>query len=260
MPTPVTGADAWGPDGVPSMATESRPLAKKLCQYVPLSEEELAVLHGLENQVEEIERQAKLINEGDQAKRCFVILDGWVDCYKQLPDGRRQVINFMIAGDFLGLRSLLLQVSDHTVTALTNLRVSIFSADELRAILSDHPRIATAIFWALSRDEAIVVEHLVNLGRRNALERLAHFIIELGERLKLVGLAADDGFYCPLRQEDFADVLGLTAIHVNRCFRELRERRLATLVRRNIRIDDRAGLVGLAQFSGDYLASDAPHD
>ncbi len=232
---------------------EGGPLARKLGQYTTLSGAELEVIARLEGQVQTIERHDELFEEGDDGKQCYVVIDGWAACSKLLPDGRRQIINFMIRGDFLGLRSVLLRVSDHTVTALTELRVGMFSAAALRDILADHPRLATAIFWALSRDEAIVVEHLVNVGRRNALERLAHLIIELGERLKLAGLATDDGYDCPLRQEDFADALGLTTVHVNRSLRQLRERQLVSLVNRRMQIRDLRGLAELAHFDDDYL-------
>jgi len=231
----------------------TQPLARKLQRFVDLTAEELAIVQQLESTVVNVDRHAELIAEGEPKQQCFVILDGWATCYKQLPDGRRQVINFMIAGDFLGLRSLLLRISDHSVTALTDLRVSRFSAAELRHIMKEHPRIATAILWALSRDEAIVVEHLVDIGRRNAMERLGHFILELGERLASAGLADEAGYDCPLRQEDFADALGLTAIHVNRSFRQLRERRLADLNKRRMTIHDRTTLAELAQFTDTYL-------
>jgi CRP-like cAMP-binding protein len=78
--------------------------------------------------------------------------------------------------------------------------------------------------WAASRDEAMVVEHLVNIGRRNAIERTAHFFMELAERLSLIGLGTEAEFKCPLTQFVLADALGLTAIHVNRVLRRLRER------------------------------------
>jgi len=235
-----------------SMTTQ--PLVRKLQQFVDLSTEELATVNRLESTVVDVDRHAELIAEGEEKQQCYVILDGWAACYKQLADGRRQVINFMIPGDFLGLRSLLLQVADHSATAVTPLRLGRFSAADLRRIMAEQPRVASAILWALSRDEAIVVEHLVDVGRRNALERLAHFIIELGERLALVGLADRHGYDCPLRQEDFADALGLTAIHINRSFRQLRQRGLADLAKRRMTVHDRAGLIELAQFTDFYLA------
>lgn len=240
------------------MAYATGPLARKLGRYITLSTAETHILDRLESDVVIVERQSELISEGEEERRCYVVLDGWAACYKQVPDGRRQIINFMIPGDFLGLRSVLLQVSDHSVVAVSKLRLARFSVTELRRILAEQARICAAIFWALSRDEAIIVEHLVDLGRRNALERLAHLIIELGERLRQVGLGHEHGYHCPLRQEDFADALGLTTIHINRSFRELRERQLVTLSRRNVRINDREKLLQLVEFSDHYLHPGTP--
>ena len=78
--------------------------------------------------------------------------------------------------------------------------------------VTEYPRLGAALFWAASRDDAMVVEHLVNIGRRSALERTAHFFIELAERLSLVGLATEAEFRCPLSQFVLADALGLTSI------------------------------------------------
>jgi CRP-like cAMP-binding protein len=109
--------------------------------------------------------------------------------------------------------------------------------------------------WAASRDEAMVVEHLVNIGRRNALERTAHFFMELAERLSLVGLAKKTEFTCPLSQYVIADALGLTAIHVNRVLRQLREQKLLTIRKGKVHIHDLNKLRKLAGFQGGYLNS-----
>jgi len=120
----------------------------------------------------------------------------------------------------------------------------------MKQIFSELPRLAAAILWATSRDEAMVVEHLVNIGRRSALERTAHFILELYDRLKLVGLASGDEFACPLSQNVIADALGLSAIHVNRVLRQLRERGLLTFRDRLITIHDAKALKLLAGYEG----------
>jgi len=109
--------------------------------------------------------------------------------------------------------------------------------------------------WAASRDEAMVVEHLVNIGRRNAIERTAHFFMELAERMSLVGLATEAEFQCPLSQFVLADALGLTAIHVNRVLRQLREEKLLTLRKGSVKIHDLNRLRKLAGFQGGYLNS-----
>src|SRR4029453_8002896 len=95
--------------------------------------------------------------------------------------------------------------------------------------VTDVPRLGAALMWAASRDEAMVVEHLVNIGRRSAIERTAHLFMEMAERLSLVGLATEAEFKCPLTQSVLADALGLSAIHVNRVLRQLHEQKLLTL-------------------------------
>ena len=119
--------------------------------------------------------------------------------------------------------------------------------------VTEYPRLGVALLWAASRDEAMVVEHLVNVGRRSALERTAHFFMELAERLSLVGLATEAEFDCPLSQFVLADALGLTPIHVNRVLRLLREQELLTLRKGTVRIHDLNALRKLAGYQGGYL-------
>jgi CRP-like cAMP-binding protein len=119
--------------------------------------------------------------------------------------------------------------------------------------VTEYPRLGAALLWAASRDEAMVVEHLVNIGRRSSLQRTAHFFMELAERLTLVGLATGTEFKCPLSQFVLADALGLTSIHVNRTLRQLREKKLLTLRKGVVTIHDLAALRKLAGFQGGYL-------
>ena len=126
-------------------------------------------------------------------------------------------------------------------------------ADILQCV-KEYPRIAAAFLWAASRDEAMVVEHLVNVGRRSALERTAHFFMELAERLSLVEMAEAHEFQCPLSQYELADALGLSSIHVNRILRELRECELVTVSRGTVKIHDLSRLRQLSGFQGGYLS------
>jgi CRP-like cAMP-binding protein len=120
-------------------------------------------------------------------------------------------------------------------------------------------RLATAVLWAASRDEAMVVEHLVDLGRRSAEERMGHFLLELGARLQLVGLGDARGFDCPLTQYHLADALGLSAVHVNRVLRHLREEGLVTFQKGRVVFDDFDGSsFGPVFDTADYLDQDGP--
>jgi len=120
------------------------------------------------------------------------------------------------------------------------------------------PRLATAILWAASRDEAMVVEHLVGIGRRDADARVAHFLLELGSRLALVGMGDRTGYRCPLTQYHLADALGLSAVHINRVLRRLRETGLVTFRDGQVTFGDYRGLVKLADFDPAYLDQSGP--
>jgi CRP-like cAMP-binding protein len=158
-----------------------------------------------------------------------------------------------VPGDCLGLRSVLLRTSDHSFATITDALVSIVPSQRITSLFHDRPRLGAAILWAASRDEAMTVEHLVNIGRRSAIEGMAHLILELYERLQLVGLATPTGFDCPLNQHAFADALGLSAIHVNRTLRQLRERGLITLSGHRLVIHDPEKLRELAEYDSSYL-------
>ena len=158
-------------------------LAKKLSTFVALSRDELKCLAGLQANPIKMKRGRQLTQEGQTGHKAFVLLSGWACSYKLLPDGGRQIISFPIAGDVVGLRSVLLRTADHSFSALTDSVVNAVEGAHIMKCVTDFPRLGTALLWAASRDEAMVVEHLVNIGRRTALERTAHFFMELAERL-----------------------------------------------------------------------------
>jgi CRP-like cAMP-binding protein len=136
---------------------------------------------------------------------------------------------------------------------VTDIVVAEVSARQMIDTFQRVPRLGAAILWAASRDEAMVVEHLVSIGRRSALVRTAHVLLELGLRLQLVGLGSQSGFACPLNQYLLADALGLTAIHVNRVLRQLREHGLVTFREGRVEFHDLAGLRTLAEYHSGYL-------
>jgi CRP-like cAMP-binding protein len=230
-------------------------LARKLNAFAQLSPEEAYCLEGLQTPASKVKRGRKLVHEGEAGQKVCILQAGWACSYKDLPNGGRQIISFPIAGDCVGLRSALLRTADHSFEVLTDAVVSMVDGPRMLQTFSDFPRLGAAILWAASRDEAMVVEHLVSVGRRSAIERTAHFFMELAERLNLIGLATEAEFKCPLSQYVIADALGLSAIHVNRILRQLREMDLLTVHRGNVRIHDPSGLRQLSGFRGGYLDS-----
>ena len=235
------------------MTAVSSALARKLKRFLPLGQVEMEALGHLESQRRSVAAGHELVHERQVGHHAFILEDGWACSYKLLPDGGRQVIDFPIPGDVIGLRSVLLRASDHSFAAVTDVIVAEVSARQLITAFEQQPRLGIAFLWAASRDEAMVVEHLVNLGRRSALVRTAHFLVELGLRLQLAELGSETGFACPLNQYLLADAVGLTAIHVNRILRQLRERKLLTFREGKVVFHDLARLRQLAGHSSGYL-------
>lgn len=173
-------------------------LARKLNTFLPLSRDELKCLAEMQSTPLKVKRGKQLTQEGQAGHTAFVLQTGWACSYKDLPNGSRQIISFPIAGDCVGLRSVLLRTADHSFSALTDAVVSPVESTQILKCIAEFPRLGAALMWAASRDEAMVVEHLVSIGRRNAIERTAHFFMELAERLSMAGLATETTFKCPL--------------------------------------------------------------
>ncbi|MEH6648268.1 Crp/Fnr family transcriptional regulator [Sulfitobacter sp.] len=200
-----------------------KPLARKLGAFVALTDAELSVLDGLHKRRRTFVAGRDLVHQGQSDQAASILISGWACSYKLLEDGQRQIVDFQIPGDFLSLRSVVLHISDHSIEPVPDIEVTEVNISDLMKAFSDTPRLATAVLWAASRDEAMVVEHLINIGRREAEVRVAHFLLELGARLALVGLGSKAGYACPLTQYLMADALGLSSVHVNRVLRKFRE-------------------------------------
>ncbi|WP_259780996.1 Crp/Fnr family transcriptional regulator [Aestuariispira ectoiniformans] len=240
------------------MSNLDLPLARKLSTFIELKEEDLLMLTRLHENNRIVEAGSGLEHQGAIHHKAYILRKGWVFSYKLLKDGARQIVDFQISGDFLGLRSLLLRTSDHSFEPITQIEVSEVTKEHLKLCFEMSPRLAAALLWAASRDEAMVVEHLIDIGRRSAIVRTAHFLLELGVRLELVGLADRNGYHCPLTQYLLADALGLSAIHLNRCLRKLREKNLLSFQGGQVTYLDFTALTRLADFDSDYMDHEKP--
>lgn len=234
------------------------PLTRKLSAFVALSEPELAVLARLHGRRRSFVAGRDMAHQGQSDQAAYILSAGWVCSYKIQPDGTRQIVDFQVPGDFLGLRSVLLRTSDHGFEPIVDIQAAEVLTGDLLEVFAQTPRLAMAILWAASRDEAMVVEHLVGIGRRDAGARMAHFLLELGSRLALVGMGSKEGYDCPLTQYHLADALGLSAVHVNRVLRQLRERGLVTFRDGHVTFHDYSGLAELAGFDPAYLDQTGP--
>lgn len=235
------------------MNVQRSPFARKLGTYIDLSEPELQVLASLHGRRTSYNSGIGLVHQGQTDHQAYVLAEGWACSYRLLPSGGRQIVDFQVPGDFLGLRSVLFRTAGQCVEPVTKVQASRIGANDLMEVFARNPRLGTALLWAASRDDAMVVEHMVGIGRRSAAERTAHLLLELGARLTLVGLGTKAGYDCPLSQYLLADALGLSAVHVNRVLRDLREEKLVTFRNGRVDLTDFNGLVALANFDRDYL-------
>ena len=233
--------------------SHSNALTQKLSKFLDLTARESEALASLARRQLTLKTDQGLSEQGQANHTAFILTRGWAFSYILLQDGSRQIVDFRVSGDFLGLRGLLSPMSDLFIEPLTDIEVTEFQIDALLEMGTQVPRLMSAILAALARDQAITVEHLVSIGRRGALERMAHFFLELGSRLEEVGQGRKDNYACPLTQYHLADALGLSAIHVNRILRELREEGHLTFRKGEVFIEDHGQLSTLAGFDSGYL-------
>ncbi|MFC0408824.1 Crp/Fnr family transcriptional regulator [Roseomonas elaeocarpi] len=197
-----------------------------------------------------------VISEGEVPRDVNLILSGWACRYKQLEDGRRQILAFFLPGDICDLNVYILREMDHSVAALTPLVVGELPRDALEEVMQRHPRIAKALWWETLVNAATQREWTVSLGKRSAFERMSHLFCELFFRLRAIGFTSESQCELPLTQAELADATGLSAVHVNRTLQELRGAGLIQLKDRVLRIPDLRALKEAALFNPNYLHLD----
>jgi len=227
---------------------EQNPFARKIAALGALSGKEKAVLERLCRRQHFFEMHTDLLYQGQRVRRAYILISGWASSYKMRPDGTRQIIDIRVPGDFLGLQSILLHQSDYAIRPVIDMQIAEIVIDDLFEVLARSPRLAEAILWTVSQDSATGAERLISLGRRTATERVAHFMLELGARLTLVGQGDEAGYECPLTQYHLADALGLSAVHTNRVLRQLRDEGMLTFRDGHVCFDARDRLIALAGF------------
>jgi CRP-like cAMP-binding protein len=229
------------------------PLIKKLEHFLPLPESEKEWLNGLASRSEDFPAHADIMRQEEVPTGAFVIIAGHACRYKILPDGGRQILDFMFPGDMTELYSLLLRATDHGILALGPTTIARLDHDRLVGEIIDHPFVSVALWWSSLQQTAILRERISVIGRRDAHARIAHLLCEIFQRLRLVGETVDQHYLLPLTQVELADALGISEVHANRMLRRLQQEQLIGLDHRMIRIPDLAALSAAASFDDSYL-------
>lgn len=228
-------------------------LIAKLEQFTRLSLQDRDALREMTVRRREVKIGEDIAREGDVVGPVRVILEGWACRYKLLPDGRRQIVGIFLPGDLCDTHVRALTEMDYSIGTLTPVTVAEVEADWLAEVAARHPRIGKALWWDMLASASIQREWTVNLGQRDAPERLGHLFCELHERMRGLGLAQREDCDMPLRQSDLAEAMGLTSVHINRSLQALRKQSLIVLKRRRLTILDLNGLRRASLFDPSYL-------
>ncbi|MBR0874294.1 Crp/Fnr family transcriptional regulator [Bradyrhizobium tropiciagri] len=232
----------------------AQPVIRRLNALRQLSDRGIALLQqAIQDGLQRARAGEDIVSEGDPVDGVRIILSGWLCRYKTLEDGRRQIVNFVLPGDSCDACVYLLSVMDHSIGALTPVTYAEIERAAFEKLLAGDRSLAEALWCETMVNSAIQREWTVNIGRRIALERIAHLLCELHERLLPVGMIEDGSCLFPITQMDLADATGLSVVHVNRTLQELRGAGLIVLRDRTLTITDLKVLQGTALFSADYL-------
>ena len=193
---------------------------------------------------------AMILSEGSHSAQLFTLLSGWAFRYKMLEDGRRQILNYILPGDLVGLQGSVVGKMDHSVEALSPVVLCVFQRNNLDELFRNHPGLAFDVTWLAAREERMLDDNLLSLGQRTALERAAYLLAFIYQRATGAGLARGKKLLIPISQQHVADTLGLSIVHTNKTLRKLVEHKLIRWHDRTCEVLDEKGLLDTSGWPG----------
>ena len=222
---------------------------RKLPEFREFTAKELDFVSQFKRGELSVERGATVLVEGMHSAHLFTVLSGWAFRYKLLPDGRRQIMNYVMPGDLVGLQGSLVGEMDHSVEALTPVTLCVFERSKLERLFERHASLAYDLTWIAAHEERILDEHLLSLGRRTALARTAYLLSFIHHRAHSAGMNGGRRVI-PITQQHVADTLGLSLVHTNKTLRKLADRKLMRWQEKGCEILDADALQALAGWEG----------
>lgn len=231
--------------------------SKTKCRNCPLAEfkhfrkfnqKELSFISDFKTGELSVDARATVIVDGAHSAHLYTVLSGWAFRYKILEDGRRQILNYAMPGDLLGLQGSLMGEMQHSIEALTPMVLCVFERDKLSELYSNHPTLSYDITWIAAREEWILDENLLSVGRRTAIERAAYLLAFLSKRAKAINLSTRGKVTMPITQQMIADTLGLSIVHTNKTLRKLSARGLVKWLDRGCEVIDDDALSKIANW------------
>ena len=190
--------------------------------FKPITPNELGAINSIKRDHLALESGTEIIRAGDESPEIYTLYSGWAFRFKTLSDGRRQILNFLLPGDLVGLQAAMFAAAQYGVEALTDVELCLLPRRRVWSLFHEMPDLAFDIAWLGSREEGYVDENLTSTGRRTAAERIAALIVSLYKRAKVLGLVENDTLEFPLTQQHIADALGMSLVHTNKTLARLR--------------------------------------
>lgn len=244
-------ADVVRPDPAP-WPTNS--LVRKLETLARLGSDEIDALVALSRFPKLVRSEQILVHEGASIDHVCLVVEGLACRYKMLAGGRRQIMGYLIPGELCDIQFLVCNTADYSVAAVGDAQVVKIPVHKLADVIARYPKIARVLSMSALIDCSILREWLLNIGQRDAVEKLSHFFCEMEFRMNAVGRVDHDGsFELPVNQAALADTIGLTPVHVNRTLQRLRTAGLILLSHRRLSILDQERLAAIAGFDAHYL-------
>lgn len=216
------------------------------------------IMQAMANNRTRFRKGEEIIRTGERCDTVLRLESGWVARTRSLQDGRRSIMTIFVPGELFGVKSFLHREQPDSIEALTHGTALAIKNDRLKQLFDAEPAVALRIAFQLGEEDRRLHNYLIGLGRANAAERIAMMLIEFHGRLVRAGLCENGRYDCPLTQQDMADFLGLTFVHVNRVLGVLRVEGLVTISRGVVQIEDLAALHQLAQPGLDIFERSRP--
>jgi CRP-like cAMP-binding protein len=228
-------------------------LLRKLTRHTLLSAQDETAIQQVMARYKVIPSHRDVVCEGDSPDYTTILLDGYMCRYTTMRDGKRQILSFLVPGDFCDLSGFVERRIDHFVGTLTPCTVAVIAHRDLGSLVKSHPSIRDALWRETLQDAAIYRAWISNIGRRSAYERLAHLFCEISLRLEAVGMMKKAGYEFMVTQVDLGDALGLSGVHVNRMLQQLRSEDLITFNANTLAIHNWDRLREISGFDSAYL-------
>ena len=196
---------------------------RKTGAFTPVTDGQLKYIEDFRSGTLLVDAGGTLIHERSANGKLFTLYSGWAFRYKSLSDGRRQILNFLLPGDFVGLQQEFADGAMHGIEAVTDVSLCVFPRDGLWELFREYPSLGYDVTWLSAREEGFVDDNLLTAGRRNATERVAMLLMHLYRRLERIGLVEDGSVGFPINQQHIADTLGLSLVHTNKTMRRLHQ-------------------------------------